>query len=239
MIYILVRKTLDWANEAASRAQIPDVMRGGVELWNATFNMLYHQYRCELKRIAQLNWARVEGAACVPREDIPLSAVAVPVDDDDWFSPRLAWALEQSMGGYSSCYWPSRFLEVPISMPHRLGLIRRALFPSTKPRWLCTTNNYAIEYDPVRTDLLASHVRASSWFLAHPSKVIEIGWPLSLMNRTLSSTTQLRSHPSRPLLLRKHRRYAKLYERPAPSDLAWCEPYLAMMNELHAQLRPR
>ena len=239
MIYIVIRKTLDWADEAAFRAQIPDEMRAGIETWNATFEMPYHLYRCELKRIAQLNLTHIRGAACVAQKDIPEGAVAVPVDDADWFAPGMAEALEKSMSDRSGCYWPSRFLEAPISLPHRLGLIRRALLPSTKPRWLCTTNNYAIVYGPKTADLLNSHVRASQWFLAHPSDVIRMGQPLSLMNRTLASTTQLRSRPSRALLLRKHRRYLKIYERPAPAELKWCEPYLEMIRDLQARIHPR
>ena len=239
MIYIVLRKTLDWADEAAFRAQIPDEVRDGIEMWNRTFEMPYHQYRCGLKRIAQLNLSRIPGTASVSQREIPEGAVAVPVDDDDWFSPELAVTIEKSVGDHSGCYWPSRFLEVPISWPHRLGLLRRTLFPATRPRWLCTTNNYAVVYGPETSDLLISHVRASRWFLAHPSKVVHIGQPLSLMNRTLASTTQLRSRPSRALLLRKHRGYLKLYQRPAPPDLAWCEPYLAMIRILQAQLQPR
>ena len=99
----------------------------------------------------------------------------MPVDDDDWFAPGLAQALERGMGDHLGCYWPSRFLELPISLSHRLGLIRRTLFPSTKPRWLCTTNNYAIVYGRKTADLLDSHVRATHWFLAHPSAVVHIG----------------------------------------------------------------
>jgi len=239
MIYIVIRKTLDWANEALFRAQLPDEMRAGIETWNTTFDMPYHRYRCELKRIAQLNLASLPGTACVSQKEIPEGAVAVPADDDDWFAPGLAEALEKSLGEHLGCYWPSRFLEVPISLPHRLGLIRRTLFPSTKPRWLCTTNNYAVVYGPKTAGLLNSHVRASQWFLAHPSDVIHIGQPLSLMNRTLASTTQLRSRPSRALLRRKHRRYLKLYQKPAPADLAWCGTYLSMLRDLQARLHPR
>jgi len=239
MIYIAIRKTLDWADEAAFRAQIPENMRAGVELWNSTFNMPYFQYRCELKRIAQLNLARIQGAVCVAPGEIPEGAVAVPADDDDWFAPGLSETLEKSMSDFSGCYWPSRFLEVPISLPHRLGLFRRRMFPSTRPRWLCTTNNYAVVYGPRTANLLGSHVRASQWFLAHSSDVVRIEQPLSLMNRSLASTTQLRSRPSRALLLRKHRRYVELYERPAEIDLDWCAPYLEMIRDLHARLHPR
>jgi len=68
---------------------------------------------------------------------------------------------------------------------------------------------------------------------------MRIGQPPSLMNRSLASMTQLRSQPSRALLLRKHRRYGSLYAKSAPADLPWCKPYSAMMFELHAQLRLR
>jgi hypothetical protein len=239
MIYIVIRKTLDWADEAAFRAQIPDNMRAGVELWNSTFNMPYHHYRCELKRIAQLNLARIQGAACVSQSEIPEGAVAVPVDDDDWFAPWLAQALERSMGDHLGCSWHRRFLEVATTLPHRLGMIRRALFPNTRGRWFCITNNYAVVYGPRTADLLNSHTRATQRFLAHPSEVFQIGQSLSLMNRTLASTTHLYLRPSRALLLRKYRRYLKLYARAAPSDLKWCEPYLEMIRDLQARLHPR
>jgi len=237
----VIRKTLDWADEAAFRAQVPDNMRAGVEMWNSTFKMPYHYYRRELKRIAQLNLARIQGAVCVALGEIPEGAVAVPVDDDDWFAPWLAQVLEKSMDNHLGCFWHRRFLEVATTLPHRLGMVRRALFPDTRGRWFCTTNNYAVVYGPRTADLLNSHTRASQWFLAHPSEVFEIGQSLSLMNRSLASTTHLYSHLrlSRALLLRKHRRYLKRYEKPAPHDLAWCEPYLAMLRELHSRLHPR
>ena len=240
MIHIVVRRTVDWGDEAAFNAQIPENMRAGVALWNETFVMPYHLFRRELRRIAACNLSRVEGARCVPREAVPEGALAVPVDDDDWFAPGLARVIETSLGGgHSGCYWPSRFLELPISFGHRLGLIRRALFPGTPPRWLCTTNNYAVRMAPDTAPLINGHIQATRWFLANPSAVLAIGQPLSLMNRTLASITQLRSRPSRALLLRKHRGYQRLYTKPAPPDLAWCEPYLAMMRDLTAELRPR
>ena len=240
MICIVVRKTVDWGDEAAFRAQLPANMRAGVELWNATFEMPFHVFRRELKRIAEHNLARVEGARCVPRGDVPRGAVVVPVDDDDWFAPDLARVLSRVLTGeVAGCYWPSRFLELPISLPHRLGLIRRRLWPRTRPRWLCTTNNYAVIHGPETAELAIGHITATRWFLAHPAAVIRLEQPLSLMNRTLASTTQLSSRPSRGLLVRKYHRYSRLYERPAPADLPWCAPYLAMMRALHAELRLR
>lgn len=240
MIYIVVRATLEWSDEAAFRAQVPEQVRSGVEAWNATFDMPYHIYRRELKRIASHSLARVEDAECVPAPEVPTGALAVPVDDDDWFAPELARALQGHLaGGHSGYSWPSRFLEVPISTWHRLGLLERRIFPQRPPRWLCTTNNYAVVYGPETADLLHGHIRATNWFLAHPQAVRRLEQPLSLMNRTLASATQLRSRPSRAVLRRKFHEYSKLYSLPAPADLPWCSLYVAMMRELHSELRLR
>ncbi len=36
-----------------------------------------------------------------------------------------------------------------------------------------------------------------------------------------------------------YRRYGRLYRRPMPRELVWCEPYVAMMRDLMAELRLR
>ena len=252
MIAIVIRRTTDWGNEAVFRAQLPETMRAGVALWDAIFDMPYHLFRRELKRIAELNLSRVRNARCLPIEEVPPGALAVPVDDDDWLSPDLALVLEAGLSAeHSGCYWPGRFLEVPTTFAHRVSLMlpgalvtrllsfRRVVFPSARPQWLCMTNNYAVRMGPETAPLLLSHRQATYWYLAHPAAVRRIEQPLSLMNRSLASTTQLWSPPSRALLLRKFRRYQALYARPAPADLAWCEPYVAMMRDLTAELRVR
>jgi hypothetical protein len=240
MIHIVVRATVDWNDEAAFNAQIPAQVRPGIEAWNATFQMPFHIYRRELKRIAGLSLARVEGATCVPAQDVPAGALAVPVDDDDWFAPALGRVLQGYLAGGQAGYsWPSRFLEVPISTSHRLGLLGRRIFPQRPPRWLCTTNNYAVVYGPETADLLNGHIRATNWFLAHPQAVRRLDEPLSLMNRTLASTTQLRSRPSPAILRRKFHAYSKLYDQPPAVDLAWSAAYVQMMRELHSELRLR
>jgi hypothetical protein len=240
MIYIVVRQTTDWDNETTFRAQIPEDIQPGVELWNATFNMPYHLFRRELKRIAQLSLSRLEGAVCVRRDEVPDDAVVVPTDDDDWFSPRLATVLEENVDGrHVGYYWPSKFIEVPISLPHQLGLIRRALFPATPPKWLCTTNNYAVVMRPETLALIGSHIGASQWFVAHPPAVKRLDEHLSVMNRSLASRTSLWSQPSRSALIRKFRRYEKVYRRALPPELSWCEPYVALMRDLMDQLRLR
>jgi hypothetical protein len=240
MIYFVVRQTTDWGNEAVVRGQIPDGFRSAVGLWDATFLTPYHVFRQDLKRIAGLSLSRVPGAVVAPRAEVPAGAIVVPTDDDDWFAPGLAAALDAAAdGGRSGYFWPSAFLEVPISLGHRLGLIRRALFPRTPPKWLCTTNNYAVAMSPALAPLIDSHIEASRWFVAHPGGVKRLGGRLSVMNRTLASRTSFRSVRTQKDLLRKLRRYRALYREPLPPDLAWCEPYVAMMRELMDALRCR
>ena len=243
MVYIWVRATVDWQDEQAFLAQIRPEFKPKVELWNETFTIPFHLFRHELRTIARLNLSRVEDSVCCSWDEIPDGGLVLPVDDDDWFAPDAAKALEssydQGAGGY---YWTSSFLEVPTNLRHELGTIRKRIFPETPGRWICTTNNYALVKGPGTEALSASHVRASEWFESRAERVRWIDRRLSLMNRTLASQTTLRPlKPSirRSELLRKFRRYRKLYERPTPPDLAWCRPYVAMMSELMDTLEVR
>ena len=240
MIYVVVRQTTDWENEAVVQAQLPDGFRPAVALWNATFEMPYHIFRRELTRIAGLNLSRVEGIACVPRDDVPPGALVVPTDDDDWFAPGLATALQMAANDrYLGYYWRSAFLEVPISLAHELGLMRRAVFPRTPPKWLCTTNNYAVAMHRDAAPLIDSHVKASRWFTGNPGLVKRLDGHLSVMNRSLASQTSFRSVHSQAALIRKYGRYVKVYRRPLPPELAWCAPCVAMMRDLMDELRER
>ena len=240
MIYIVVRKTTDWDNEATFRAQISEGFEPVVEVWNATFTMPYHLFRRELKRIGQLSLSRIPGAVCVPREEVPEYGVVVPTDDDDWLSPRLAQVLGANIDGqHVGYYWPSKFIEVPIHLPHRLGLIRRAIFPRTRPHFLCTTNNYAVVMCSEMAPFIDKHVQAGRWFVAHPAAVKRIDEHLSVMNRTLASKTSLWKKPPRPALVRKYHRYQKLYRGTVPPEFSWSEPYYAMLRDLMDQLRLR
>jgi len=241
-IHVVIRRTTDWGDEETFRAQLTPSFAPSVELWNATFDLPYRLFRRELKRIAELSLARagVVLVALASGANLPFGAIVVPADDDDWFAPdfapRLAAAVSGRHAGYS---WPSRFLEVPISVAHRLGRWRRALFPSTRPKWVCTTNNHAIVLDAETAPLVASHVAASRWFEAHPGRVRRLDEPLSVMNRSLASQTSFWSVSSRAALLRKFRRYRALYRAPVAGDLAWCAPYVALMRDLMDGMRVR
>lgn len=239
-IYVVVRQTTDWDDDAVFQAQIPDGFRSSVALWDATFEMPYRVFRRELARIASLNLSRVAGIARAKRGDVPDGAVVVPSDDDDWFAPGMGAALQAALeDGCAGYYWPSAFIEVPISWAHRAGLLRRAIFPGTRPKWLCTTNNYAVTMRPGVDPLIRSHIAASRWFIANPGRVKRLNAHLSVMNRTLASQTSFRSVRSRAALLRKYRRYLAVYRRPLPAALAWCAPDVSLMRDLMDELRVR
>jgi len=242
VLHLWVRATANWADERAFRAQLDPAFEPQVALWDDTFDMPYRCFRHQLRAIAQLNLSRVADAVVAAWDEIPDGALVAPVDDDDWFAPDVARTLERERAPHALGYvWTSSFLEVPIDLGHRLYLARRALFPRTPPRWLCTTNNYAAHKRPETELLLRSHTIASEHFAgADAARVVRLDRRLSVMNRTLASKTSLgflKPAIRRGTLLRKLRRYRELYAAP-PShpDLDWCRPYLQMMSDLMREL---
>jgi hypothetical protein len=242
MIYIWVRATIDWSDETAFNAQIPDGFAEKVELWNRTFSIPYHLFRHRVRQIAQQNHSRIEGVSLAAWDDIPDGALVVPVDDDDWFSPSLGVALatsrDDSISGY---YWPGKFLEIPIDWRHEMGKALRACIPFVGPKWFCNTNNYAMVKTPSAKPLLYKHVLASTWFKANRSaRAKRIDQCMSIMNRTIASQTSL-AYKRPPFTQRRiqlsYSRYRKLYRRPLKSELKWAEPYQAMMSDLMDDLR--
>jgi hypothetical protein len=244
LIYIWIRRTVNWADEEEAAARLNDPgMKQKLPLWNATFNISYQRFRFRVAQVADLNHSRVEGAVRADWDEIPDGAVVLPVDDDDWFAPGAARALDAELDPEAVAYvWASRWIQVPIDFGHKIHLLRRRMVPSTPPKWLCGTNSYAMAKGPGAHELLGAHVRASRWcedeLARGTGRVKLIAGELSLTNRTLASKTTLKGRRviGRSELLRKYRRYKKLYEDPLPRDLEWARPYVAMMSELMGEL---
>lgn len=242
-----IRRTVDWTDERAFRAQLSPGFRPFVELWDEVFDLPYHRFRAELRRIAAENHARIDGArVVVDWAEIPDGAIVLPVDDDDWFAPDVARVLRThdspELLGFR---WKASFLEVPFHFRHRLGMFWRSFLDDPPLPFPFITNNYALRRRDELRPLLLDHVRASAWLRAtHAARVHRIPRRLGLMNRTLASQTTLRMLPRitrRTSLVRKYHRYRVLYRRPLPSGLEWAAPSVARMDQLMANLnlRPR
>ncbi len=145
MVYIWVRRTVDWDDGEAFLAQAKPSFLPKIEVWNETFAMPYKVFRHQVREIARLNLSRVENAVCCAWEEIPNGALVLPVDDDDWFAPDIAAVLGRH---YSPDAIGYRWTSTCLGPPMRLGLaggLRRRLAPWTLPDWVCSTNNYTLQ----------------------------------------------------------------------------------------------
>jgi hypothetical protein len=236
-IFICIRRTLDWQDEAVVTKHLRPGFRPKLAAWNATFDPPYHLFRHRLKQIAQENLSRVARAVLAPIEAIPRGAVVIPVDDDDWLSPELAERLAErydpAAGGY---LWIREVVEPPRRLRTRLWNWAWSWKAST-----CATNNYAVVNEPELTELLFRHVKAGRYFDANRSRILRIPQTLAIQNRNLSSQTAMawrRPSIAREELVESLRRYRTLYAAyPLPAELGWARPCLAQMAELMGQVR--
>lgn len=241
MIYIWIRQTLDWTDEAYFWSQLRPDMVDGVKLWNSTFKLPYHLYRDRLRTIADMNFSHVTNAICAEWDDIPDGEIVVPIDDDDWLAPDIGFKLEVARDASDVGWlWQRNFLEIPIHLRHEIGRLRRRLFPSTQGHHICITNNYAMSKRQEYRLLLEKHTRASDWFEVHMNTSVKtMDEPLSTMNRSIASTTSLREIKpplARQKLLLRFHRYRRLYQTEAEEAVAWTRPYRSMMAELMEEL---
>lgn len=235
---------MGWNDRAVFEAQLAPAFRPKVETWNATFDQPFHLFRSRITAIAAANLARVMGATVAESDEIPAGALVLPVDDDDWFSPETAATLQGWLDSdRDAFYWRQNVLEVPINFGHQVFLWRRAWFPGIPPRWRCDTNNYALRKSSDTRELLLDHRRASAWFDdVGRDRVQWLPASLSVTNRTLASKTSLafgRPRVTRRELVRKYRRYCKLYAAPLAEELAWSRPYVAEMRRIMNDLELR
>jgi hypothetical protein len=245
VIYVWTRTSVDWSDEEAFWAQVPPRFKPRAELWNATLNIPFHLFRHRVNQIAELNLSRVGNVARAPWDEIPDGALVVPVDDDDWFAPNLAEVLEREWESEPGISWTGTWIGIPSVLEHRLHLMKRAVFPFTRPYWTCESNNYAMVKRPGVKPLLVEHGFACEWFDGEGRQSVKrFDARLNVTNRHLGSQTSLRptrrGELDRARLLRRLRKYKRLYRRrPWGRGLEWCRPYLAMMAELMDELEPR
>ena len=248
MIRIWIRRTVDWEDEERAVSALTDPwLLPKIPVWDATFTMSYASFRRRVSEIARLNHSRVAGASPAAWEEIEDGDVVMPVDDDDWFAPDAGEVLGAQLDpGATGYLWQSRWVQVPFDVRHRLYLARRALFPRTPPKWICSTNNYAMVKGAGTREPLSSHIRASRWFAERLGRadgsVKEVEGAIGVANRTLGSQTTLsqrRMTISARQLAMKLRAHRRLYQRPVAEEIAWCRPYVAMMAELMEEIQVR
>jgi len=238
MVYVCVRRTLDWGDKAAVDAGLIESFRPKAELWNATFNIPYHEFRQRVKRIAQLSLDRVENAQRASVEAAPPGALLVPVDDDDWFSPDLANRLREEFDPSISCYyWNRRILEPGRHLRRIKGLLKEFVTGEV----IFASNNYAIRNVGDLARLTGGHTEVYRHFQATRGQVKYLAAALSLQNRSLASQTTLglwRQALTRDALIERFDRYRTLYPKTHLSrGLRWAAPYVTLMSELMDALK--
>jgi hypothetical protein len=239
-VYLFVRKTTDWGNEAVFRAQLDPGFAPKVQTWNNTLSMPYHVFRARLCEIADATHGRSGGTKAYQWRDIPDGAIVLPTDDDDWFAPGVARHIAGAMQrGADGCLWTQSVVEIPINFMHRVNLAARKFIPAIGPKWLCATNNYAFRKKP-GSERLIGHMGASKAFASDQMRSARLSERMSIHNRTLASITSLaftKPTISAHYLRRKAKQYERLYRKPAlASGLEWTGPYVRQMAELMREL---
>jgi hypothetical protein len=241
-VFIWVRTSIDWGDDAALPSLVKPEFLAKLELWNETFSIPYSRFRHEVCEIARLNLSRVERALVRPWDEIPEGAVVLPVDDDDWFAPDIVRALESRFEpGRIGLRWSPSYLEVPVGLRHRLERLRERHL-GAPPRHLCATNGYAFVRRPGMENIGLSHLAASALFERESTRVGVLSDGHSVVNRTLASQTTLfhrRPSISRRVVLRKYRRYRRLYRDRTVAGMPWTAEYVERMAQLMDQLEPR
>ena len=239
-LYLCVRSTLPWHDEAAVAAALVPELRAPVELWNAIFDLRYAAFRIRLIEIAQRNLGRVESAKVARFDEVPPGALVVPVDDDDWFSPELAHRLLTAGKPDARGYHWNRYNLEPPRRTRRWSWTHRRRTRDTSPH-TCGTNNYAVRNLPELRTAVTNHVWASGYFDANVGGVKRLDASLSVQNRNLASRSRLVGpgiELTRGSLIEKFRRYQKFYARlRLPPEVTWAQPDVAAMAELMHSIR--
>jgi len=138
MLYLWVRATANWEDERAfSRAARSGVQAEGRGVERHIRHALPSLSSRDPSHRADQTWRGVESAAVLPWDEIPDGALSRPSMTTIGSRRTLLLVLERANDAQAIGYfWTSSFVEVPINLGHRLGLLRRALFPRTPPRWI-------------------------------------------------------------------------------------------------------
>jgi hypothetical protein len=191
-VYICIRRTADWKNAANYRARLIAQFVPHVDAWDATFCTTYREFRAAIAEITMASLQAVRGAIIAPYEEIPEGAIVMPCDDDDWTAPHAAEILAESFSSHHDrAIWTQSVLQVPLDWMHALKIRAGKIWPRLNPpRWLCSTNNYALRKRSENFNSFMSHMLASKEWAVDP-KLLRLRRCLSLQNRNPASKTSM------------------------------------------------
>ena len=114
-VYICIRRTANWKDEAGYRSRLIASFVPHIDAWDATFRTSYREFRSAIADITMDSLRAVRGAVIAPYDEIPEGAIVMPCDDDDWTAPHAAEVLAEFFAGaHDRAVWTQTVLQVPL-----------------------------------------------------------------------------------------------------------------------------
>ncbi len=243
-------EALEERNDTARRVNHREkgLLSNAIQIWNDLFGVSYFAIRHRLRLIAETTWAQILDLDVFIKSSTSDSLlesfddfIVMPVDDDDWFHPRVAQVLRKHFTSSSEgFYWDDAVL----GGTHKRGGIHCVQnFALRSPNRQLCTNNYALTKAGYfkhsvddRRRILLDHVYANDLFLQGLARCEHVPhWLLSMTNKTIASSVNLRSTEG-PLHLLT--RLKTLIEAPLeiPQSVMWASGYIRQIQELNREL---
>lgn len=225
----------------AERRNLPSA----IDMWNGVFGISFAAYRRRLRAIAELNWSGIKKLDLFIKTSTIHTVlrnlrqfVVFPVDDDDWFCPRIVEVLRRSApADADAVWWPDGVFG--LDLRRRLATAPQAW---RRRRAHFATNDYAVtargyhsldERSAAR--VLLNHGVAARTFSKQGKTAACIGRYLSVTCKSLASSLNLAVTTSASQLvdnLTAHMTAPCV----VPRGLGWASPYIEMARQLNREL---
>jgi len=248
---VFVRHNIDWADMTMKEfmSQNPRFGPGGREtegkailkwfkankiffdLWNQIFQIDYFTFRARVKELAEETFVGVKVVKgfealkqeCKKNEE---DAYIVPIDDDDWISPKLASRLSSQSAAI--IHWNMAFTDNPRTK-YGFKSFRTCNFAVRKS---------IIQNTPKFQKLLLHHVSFGNH--AKRIKSARIRALLSVANRTIASVGQMQRIWQRSVSRKRFQsrlsEMALVMSRIKKTGIEWTIPFMEKNAELHRRL---
>lgn len=244
-VVIVVRTDMKWSGQKELHTQSLKMKPAGhiryvrsrpvMDFWNRHFSIPFHQFRHEIQAIAQDNLKEVSNAKIymgVPRllRDLLMlhpRSIVVPIDDDDWLSPRLTslllepttpgvkWAFSTLYGSVFTLHHQRRILTMTNNYGVRVGWLRRC--PDRRRNMLLSKHWTA---GPLIRSIGVQSARCGL-NVKHPGAATQLR---KLVNKFGNQPQGMKEYLAG--ILEAH---------PIPDCFAWCEPYYERLLDLYRE----